>query len=297
MSLAVAVPFGVSASIVYGTAIVFQHRSASDAGAADTHPKGLLKLLRDPVWVFAVLGDGIGFLLQAVALSTGPVVFIQPLVVLMLPVALLVHWYMGGPRPQRAQWLGSLAIIAGLGLFLCLVGSPGAERIPRSRWVGLAIIAVFLAGVLVSLLSTAFPRRARGALLGVVAGAFYGTVAVMVDDVSELIADRGLSAAFTTPRGLVPIAGILLVGISGIVVTQMSFSLGALGATLPASLAADPLSAVILGAILLREHIPHSPAHAVAYVCSLAAVVVGAVILAAPSTTPVPGHGATSDTA
>ena len=69
-----------------------------------------------------------------------------------------------------------------------------------------------------------------------------------------------------THRGLVPLAGILLCGAGGIILTQLSFQVGALGATLPANLAADPVVGVVLGAVLLREHIPLSAGHLILYV-------------------------------
>jgi hypothetical protein len=92
---------------------------------------------------------------------------------------------------------------------------------------------------------------------------------------------------FTTPKGLLPLAGIALLGLGGIVLTQMSFQLGALAATLPANLAADPLTAVLLGVVLLHEHIPHGPWHLLAYSLCVVAVVAGAIRLADPEAGPI----------
>ncbi|MDT4899261.1 MAG: hypothetical protein QOJ78_191, partial [Pseudonocardiales bacterium] len=94
MSLAVAIPFGVASAVVYGASIVVQHRTvqehASEGGEASA--TRLLQLVRHPVFLLAIAGDAVGFLLQIIALSTGPVVIVQPLVVLMLPVSLLVSY-------------------------------------------------------------------------------------------------------------------------------------------------------------------------------------------------------------
>jgi len=290
MSLVVAVPFGVGASVVYGTSIVFQHRTAAEHGGGEASASGLLRLLREPAWVIAVLGDFIGFCLQAAALSTGPVVFVQPLVVLMLPVALVVHWYMGGPRPGKGDYLGCAGILAGLALFLALIGEPHSQHVPRPRWVGMAVIIILVGGALLCVLVSKLSAALRGAVYGCVAGAYFGTIAVMVDATSDLVSKRGFEALFDTPRGIVPLACIALLGIAGIILTQISFQVGALGATLPANLAADPLFAVLLGVVLLREHIPHTGLHLALYVGCLAAVIAGAIRLAAPTMAPVPGH-------
>jgi drug/metabolite transporter (DMT)-like permease len=103
---------------------------------------------------------------------------------------------------------------------------------------------------------------------------------VLVDAASQRASDHGMHGLLATPRGIVPLVGALVLGIGGMVLTQMSFQVGSLAATLPANLATDPLTAVVLGVALLHEHIPHSGWHATAYAVCLVAVVVGAIRLA-----------------
>jgi hypothetical protein len=56
--------------------------------------------------------------------------------------------------------------------------------------------------------------------------------------------------------------------------------IGALEASFPANLTADPVVAVALGAVLLHEDVPGSPLHLLAYVACVAAIILGAVRLA-----------------
>ena len=72
----------------------------------------------------------------------------------------------------------------------------------------------------------------------------------------------------TTGRGVIPLIGIVLLGLCGIVLTQVSFQVGQLGATLPANSAVDPFTAVLIGALLLHEHIPLSALHLSATRCA-----------------------------
>lgn len=290
MSLAVAVPLGVASALVYGTSIVFQHGEASSnaCDGAEADPKGLLSLLRNPRWLMAMLGDFVGFLLGIAALSAGSVVVIQPLVVLMLPVALVVGWLAGGPRPRRADYLSSLGIVGGLAVFLALIGRPHTGQVPHSRYVALTILIVLASGVVACLAATGRPAVVRGAVYGVVAGTYYGTLGVMVDGASDQFSDQSWHGLLATGRGLVPLIGIALLGLGGIVLTQVSFQVGALAATLPASLAADPFTGVLIGALLLREHLPHDIGHLVAYSLCLVAVIAGAVRLAGAATAPHP---------
>lgn len=290
MSLVAAVPLGVGAAVVYGTSIVVQHQTAQQhAEGGGPSAAGLLRLARNPLWLFAILGDGIGFVLQAAALSVGLVVVVQPLVVLMLPVALAVSFLMGGHRPRVGDYVGVFAILGGLAVFLALIGEPAGGHVPRSRYVGMAVILVLLAGVASSLLVTGRNRMVRGAMYGAVAGCYFGTLAVLVDAASSQFSRHGLHGLVAAPRGIVPVAGIVLLGTAGIVLTQMSFQLGALGATLPANLVADPLAGVLFGVLLLHEHIPLSVWHLTAYAVCVAAVVAGAIRLADPHAGPLEG--------
>ncbi|MEO9139487.1 MAG: DMT family transporter [Jatrophihabitans sp.] len=301
------VPFAVAAACVYGTSIVVQHRSASDQSAGESSAGGLIRLLRDPVWVVAVLGDFVGFVLNAIALSIGKVVYVQPFVVLMLPVALLVQWFMGGSPPRRGDYLGCLAIFVGLAVFLTLVGSPPHQRVPHARWVAIAVAAVLVCGALLCVAAIRAGPRLRGAVYGGVAGAFFGTIAVMIDASSDIVGGHhghrhhgfrgireqvqgGLDGLFETQRGLVIVVAIALLGVGGIILTQLSFQIGALGATLPANMVLDPLFGVLLGAVLLREFIPVSPAHILAYVLCLALIAAGGIRLAQPAIGTAPGH-------
>jgi drug/metabolite transporter (DMT)-like permease len=270
MSLAVAVPLGIASALVYGSTIVVQHRASHNEGEEDA--RHLLRLLRDPVWVAAVLGDFIGFLLNAAALAAGPVVIIQPLVVLMLPVALIVGWLLGGPRPTRIDYLSSLAIVGGLSGFLILVGTPGAGHAPKARYFALTVLIVLAVGAVVAL-----SVRGRGA---VVRGAVFGTLGVFVDGLSDVVSHRGYMGLVETGRGVIPLIGIALLGVAGIVLTQVSFQVGQLAATLPANSATDPFVAVLIGALLLREHIPLSVGHLIGYALCLTVVVLGAIRLA-----------------
>ncbi len=297
VSLVVAVPFGVASAIVYGTSIVVQHRTAQQHAGDDGEASaaGLIRMARNPTWLLALGGDFVGFLLQIVALSAGPVVVIQPLVVLMLPVSLLVSFLLGGHRPGPGDYLGVVGVLGGLAVFLALIGQPGNGHVPRPRYLGLAILIMLAIAIVLALVVIGRNRTIRGAMFGAAAGALFGTLAVMVDAASDRASRAGLDGLLSTPRGLVPLAGIVLCGAGGIVLTQMSFQAGALGATLPANLAVDPLVGVLLGVVLLREHIPLSTGHLILYALCLAAVVAGAIRLANLKDDPVgPDHPAIS---
>ena len=175
MSLAVAVPLGVGSALVYGTSIVFQHRESHNEG--EENARNLLGLLTQPLWLAAVIGDFVGFMLNAAALAAGPVVVIQPLVVLMLPVALVVGCLAGGPRPQRIDYLSSLAIVGGLSVFLILIGTPGEGHAPKARYFALTTLIVLAVGALLSLSVRGGARSCAARCTARSAGIYFGTLA------------------------------------------------------------------------------------------------------------------------
>jgi drug/metabolite transporter (DMT)-like permease len=285
MSLIVAVPCGLVAAAAYGAATAVQHEAAhTGTGTADA--RGLLRLLRDPRWLLSIGGDTIGLVFQVIALSTGPVVLIQPLLVAALPVSLLVGWALGGSRPQRRDYLACLGILGGLAVFFGLIGDPG-KAAPLAAQAGL-IAAVVALGA--GLAACAAVRRGtvpvRAAVYGGVAGGWFGLVGVLLNAAATIWRDRG-AAGFAHAEGLVPLIGVLVIGGVGITLTQISFQVGALGASFPANKATDPVVAVVLGAALLHEHVPAGPAYVVGYLACLAVIVAGTITLANPPTVPV----------
>ncbi|MEP7179647.1 MAG: DMT family transporter [Pseudonocardiales bacterium] len=281
MSLVVAVPFGVAAAIAYGAATAVQHQAAhTGTGQADAGK--LIRLLRDPRWLLSIGGDVVGLVCQVTALATGPVVLIQPLLVLTLPVSLFVGYLLGGPTPRRGDYLACLSIIGGLAVFFVLLGTPGAGQEPNPpAIVATVVVALAAGGALCALVSRQGPILRAGGYGGV-AGAWFGTVGVLLNGAAKQFTDHGLHGLLQA-AGLVPLLGVVVLGVLGMTLTQISFQVGALAASFPANKSADPVAAVILGAVLLHEHVPAGAAHIVAYLLCLGAILAGAVQLAAPA--------------
>src|SRR6516164_4580179 len=101
-NLPAAIALGIASAGVYGASIVVQHRVVHNMRVPGW--RGVVQILISPVWLLAICGDVCGFVLQVGALSLGPVVIIQPLAVLMLPVALVMGYALGGPKPTLTDY-------------------------------------------------------------------------------------------------------------------------------------------------------------------------------------------------
>ena len=279
MPLWVAVACAIAAAMVYGAATAVQHAAA--ARTAGQGVRGLTALLRDPRWLLSVGADGLGLLLQVIALAFGPVVLIQPLLVLALPVALPVGWLLGGPRPGRADALAVTAIVAALAVFFLLIGDPGTGTPMR------VVPALIAAGGCLVALAVAVALRgrspSRAALLGAAAGAGFGLAGVLINALALEVDDAGWSG-LSTSRGITALASTLLVGAAAVTATQLSFQLGALGASFPANESVAPVAAVALGAVLLHEQVPATPVYLLSYLACAAAITAATIRLARTQT-------------
>lgn len=283
MMLAVAIPSGLLSAAAYGAATAVQHsavqHSVVHTGAQRADARGLLRLVRDPRWLLSVAGDGVGFALQLLALLTGPVVLVQPLLVLAVPASLVAGHALGGPRPRRGDYLACLAIIGGLGVFYLILGDPGVGRPPGARPIALATLFVLVVGGGFCGLVTRGSPTLRAAAYGAVAGGWFGLVGVLLDATSSTWAAGG-AEALLHPDGWVPLAGLVVTGAVAVILTQVSFQVGPLRASYPANESAAPVVAVVLGAVLLREAVPASAPALLAYLGCLVAIVAGTIRLA-----------------
>lgn len=278
MSLAVALPCAVLSAVAYGSATAVQHRAAH-RGDGRTDARGILRLLHDPRWLASVGGDTLGLVLQLVALATGPVLLVQPLLVLAIPVALPVGRMLGGPAPGWRDYAACLGILASLAVFFALVGDPGRASplsAVHAAWAT-GVAAAGGAALLVGVRSASSTLRA--ATYGAVAGAWFGLVGVLLDAVATRWQNRG-PAGLVQPDGWVPLGCLVVLGVGALALTQLSFQVGALAASFPANEATAPAVAVVLAAALLHERLPLSPGHVTAYLCCAAVVAGGAVQLA-----------------
>ncbi len=278
MSLAVALPCAALSAVFYGVSTAVQHARAN-AGAERENVTDLVRLLRDPRWLLSAGGDAVGLVLQVVALSTGPVVLVQPLLVLAVPVALPVGRLLGGRSPRRSDYLACTAIIAALSLFFSTVGNPGLGKPLTAGAAASSVVLALLLGAVLCGLVHARSVSTRAAVYGAVAGAGFGLVGVFLDAASagwRAAGWRGLAAT----SGWVPLAGLAVIGASALVLTQVSFQVGPLSASFPANEVAAPVMSVALGAAVLHEQIPTSLAAMTAYLAATAALIAGTTWLA-----------------
>jgi drug/metabolite transporter (DMT)-like permease len=272
------VVLAVCAAAGNATASVLQRKGARRQSKSGLSPKVILGLVREPVWFGGVAAIVAGFLLQAAALATGPIVLVQPILVIELPLTLLLASRVFHSRLHVREWLAITGMSAGVALLL-LGMSPSdgeAHRASPMKWILGCAVSAGVVLVLV-LVGSRRKRAARAAFLGMATGVAFGFTAALVAGVTSAFGDGGIGGVFTTWQTY----AVLVVGPSGFFLLQLALRAGRLVASQPGMTLANPLVAIGWGVAVFGEHVRHGGW--IAADVFGAALVAGATILLAGS--------------
>ena len=250
---ALAVPVALGAAAAYAAASALQHYEARRSSAGDSVAlRGIVGLARRPLWLLGSLADLLGLALHVLALGLGPVGLVQPLQVTGLLFAIPFGGALTGHRARGRDLLAALAVVAGLALFLGVARPKTTELVltGRSAWglggltvLGLAVGALACRGL-------QGPRRAL--LLAGLAGGGFAAGSVLLEDLGRLQHAHGWHAVVEGP-GLPALLGAVVLGATGLVMSQAAFQIGTLGQALPVLTVTDPVISIALAALLFRE--------------------------------------------
>jgi len=245
----IAVVFALLSALMYAVASVLQQRAAAATPHEHSLRIGLLaKLAVNPLWLIGIAADVAGYACQFVALGHGGLALVQPLLVSGLLFALPLSGFIHGTRLTRWDWLGAVAVVAGLSAFL-LVARPeaGAPEISGTAWTVLIVVtAVFMAGLV--MLAGQGPSRRKAVSLACAAGVLYGLTAALTKASSHLL-QHGVIHTLTRWEPY----GLAAAGLIGMLLTQSAFQAGPLDASLPALTVIDPVVSIAIGAAAFSE--------------------------------------------
>lgn len=273
---ALVLALAVSAAFCLGTGFVLQQNAAQLAPLSDfLSPRLLLDLMKMPRWLGGIGLMVTGMVLSAVALAHGEISLIEPLVATNLLFALtLSRWQTRQPL-GRQGWTG-LALLAGGVTAFIVAGQPrGGDAVtnPVRHWL---IIGVMVGA---ALLLTTHAKKSRlvlePVLLAVAAGLLYGVQDALTRVSGERLTQGGWTEFIT---GWQPY-GVLVIGVTGLVLVQSAFEMAPLRMSLPALTAAQPLAGIVCGVGFLGDRLRTDPAALAWEAAGLSAIVLGIVLL------------------
>ncbi|MEU6539844.1 DMT family transporter [Streptomyces sp. NPDC047000] len=267
----------VSAACCLGFGFVLQQDAARRAPLSDfLSPRLLLDLMHVPRWLGGIGLMVAGMVLGAVALGRGQISLVEPLLATNLLFALTLSRRQSRQPLGHQGWAGLVLLAGGVSAFI-VAGQPSggiAVSSPLRHWL---IIGVMIG---IALLLTALAKRWRlsvadPVLLAVAAGLLYGVQDALTRVSGQRFSAGGFAELFT---GWQPY-GVLVLGVTGLVLVQSAFETAPLRMSLPALTAAQPLAGIACGVGFLGDRL-HTDTGALAWeAAGLAAIVAGIVLL------------------
>ncbi len=244
-----------AAAIFLGVGWVVQQRVATQSKSGGLLSREvLIGLITSGLWWLGIAAMTIGQTLSSVALQFGPVSTVEPVLVASLLVAFGISAASGDQRPRWQEMAGPAILIVALVVFLT-VGSPRQAKQPDPSWQAI-LIATAAAAVLALLVAGSGKFLATApvlecTLLAVGAGIMYGL---------QDAATRG-AIVFTHQHKVIAVMPtmwpwvLLASATAGVLLTQASFRAGRLDWALPPTAAAQPIAGIVIGVVLLGDHL------------------------------------------
>ena len=240
------------ASLCAAVGIVIRQRATREVPAEQGMSTAIVAtLFRKPSWWAGTMAAMAGYACQALALSKGSLLLVQPLLTSSLLFALPISARLSHRRLTAGEWVWALVLTVGLAVFV-LVGQPreGHYRPPVPAWALVVTIFVPFVVACVAVASRVAGRR-RAALLAVAVAVLFATVAVLTKISMHRLALGGLRALLVIPAPYL----LVVLAVVATVLQQSAFHAGALQTSVPTMLVLEPLVAVLLGVVVLGEHL------------------------------------------
>lgn len=266
----------LAAAVFAAIGIVVRQRATMDVPADQGVSTVMVStLLRRPLWWAGTAAAVTGYGFQAVALAYGSLLLVAPLLVSALLFALPLSARLARRRVTRAEWGWAVLLTMALGVFVALARTkPGDYDGAILPAVLVAVLSlVFVAGCLV--VAVRFSDWRRAILLAVGVGVLFGVVAVLTKLVMHILTEGSLSRLLSSPLLYV----LIVVAAIATVLQQSAFHAGSLRASVPAMLVLEPVVAVLLGEVLLGEHLAVSTPAALVLAVTVGAMAAATIAL------------------
>jgi hypothetical protein len=247
--MGIAVSSAVVCAFSYALSNVLQQHEAEQIPERDTLKFGLIaKLAHRPRWLVGMGADVGGYVFEAIALGSGTLVLVEPILATSLLLSLFLGATINRRHIGRAGWTAAVVLAVGVSLFLGLVApTRGIELASNRSWmIAAPPIVLFVLACVV--LARGAVGANRAVFLGLAAGALFGTSAVLTKAFVHYLG----GGVFNWVSHWEPYA-LAVSSITGLVLAQSAFQTGALAAAVSAEQVMQPIMGVALGVGLLDE--------------------------------------------
>jgi hypothetical protein len=235
-------------SVCYGTASVLQAvatRSVEPAGNSGVDAVLLMRAVRQWRYLAGIGLDGLGFLLQVMALRLVPIYVVAAALAASIAVTGIVSAWVLSARLSSAEWTAVGVVCVSLGVLACAAGPGHFRRAPAGLgWALIGVVAaIFVAGAAAGRLRD----RGRSLALGLGAGSGFGVVEVGVRLMDVFDPTK---AAFYTHPALYAAAGG---GAAGFLLLTSALQRGSVTTTVAAMVVGETIAPALVGVVWLGD--------------------------------------------
>jgi hypothetical protein len=237
--------------------------------------RGGFTVVWHPRWLVGTAAAAAGFVLHTLALRSGQLALVQPLLVSGLIFALPVAALFEGQRLKLAHLGWSATVVVGLAAFLACARPAIGRPIAAEGRLAIAVGLVLLGAAGCFGLGIQW-RRHRATLWALAGGAGYAVVAALLKQDVGLL-DLGLVQVLTSWT----FYALLVVGPASVAVNQAAFNAGPLVSSLPTLSIANPVVAIAVGAVVFGEVVASTPGLVIGQVIGFSVMTLGVFALTA----------------
>lgn len=283
---------------IFAVVTNLQREAAARVPAEGTGPMYLVRrLVADPRWLVTAPLGAVAVLLHGLALARGSILVVQSVIALGLVAALVLEARRSGRPLHRNELAGAALVMAGV-VAVVATGRPPHGGATAGGWV----VPVCAALVAVTVLAVRGSRHAVGGvaqarILGAAAGACFAVDAVFLQRIATTV-DGGLLTGLSgllaglaaDPTAVaVDVVGFLGAGFVGGVAVHRAYQVAPLRSVQPAMAAAEPVTAFLIGAVLLEEGVRGGGWGYAVLMAGLLALTAGLLTGLTPSAPSIPG--------
>lgn len=268
-------------SLCYGTASVLQAvatRSVDAGSGSGVDAMLLLRAVRQWRYIAGFGLDGLGFLLQVLALRLVPIYVVAAALAASIAVtAIVAAWVLSG-QLSPMEWTAVGVVCVGLAMLGLAAGPEGSGRGPAG--LGWALLGVVAAVLIAGATAGGLGDRSRALVLGLGAGGGFGVVEVAVRLIDSI--DPTKAAFYRNPGLYAVIAG----GVAGFLLLTSALSRGSVTTAVAGMVVGETIGPALVGVVWLGDRTRYGLGWMV--VVGFAIAVVGTLALARFGEAPTP---------
>lgn len=251
----IGIPFALVGAIFMSVGAQMQHsgvgKVGTNSGGLESHGlnfKQFLSLFGRPSWLIGTTLLGLAIVFQLVSLGFSPIIVVQPIGAVALVVTSIINARVTKTKLNRASVWAVTLCVAGIGIFVSVAAFTAVTAPMTSAELQEILIILIIVLVVFGSLFFVFKKLLNALIYIVGAGVLYGFVATLAKVVITSILQ-----GTKDPLMWACLVGLVAAAALGAVFVQNAYSSGPPDLVIAGLTVIDPIVAVTIGIVILKE--------------------------------------------